>query len=197
MRIGSTDLSKHATRAIILPRGDAPPIRLLVAAAPLGSDARALELFPFPSPPEDFKRGANGLVLFDPKTNKPLVGTNENDPDHLRRVETQARRLAMFRVRIALRFDRDVEFDADSTPGKPAIGAPVKAWESYCDALWQEFVDSGFSDGEVLLIQRTAGLLGVPQADEIEEARNRYFPKAGAPNPGECQSDTTPAASST
>lgn len=175
MRIAGLTPTSYAKEIVFLPRGDAPPLRFEIEALPLGEESVPYDLFPHPEPPEDFKRDARNQIMRDPKTDRPLLFPNKEDPEYLRRVTLSAQRRAAYVVRRGVRNDAQIEFDADRDPGVPVKQDDRVAWEIYCDAVFRELREAKLSAGEINRIHERVLKIGTPTEEQCLEARNRFL----------------------
>jgi hypothetical protein len=180
LRIAGIVPSSYAKETVFLPRGDAPPLKLEIEALPLGEEDVPYTLFPHPEAPEDFKRGGpRNEILRDPKTDRPLLFPNAEDPEYRRRVVVAAQRRAAYVFRRGVRNDASMEFDADRDPGAPAKIDDRVGWEIYCDAVFRDLRDSKLSAGEISRVHDRVLRIGTPTEEQCVEARNRFLRQEG------------------
>ena len=175
MRIAGRTPTSYAKEIVFLPRGDEPPLQFEIEALPLGEESVPYDLFPHPEPPEDFKRDSRNQIIRDPRTDRPLLFPNKEDPEYLRRVTLSAQRRAAYVVRRGVRNDVEIEFDADRDPGVPVKQDDRVAWEIYCDAIFRELREAKLSAGEINRIHERVLKIGTPTEEQCLEARNRFL----------------------
>lgn len=166
-------MRERFTRTIELPRPDGSALALTLRPLPLGYHARLRErgISP-PVPPTRVARDSQGRPIRDERTMAVLVA-DEHDPAHLAAVATYHQRVAVLVTAEALGADPRIEFEAPTPAGD-------HGWAEFADALYSEFADAGFSDGDLVRLCGEVCRMSNLLDDHLREA-GRNFSSTPAP----------------
>lgn len=166
MKIAGIDLQSPVTGEVVIPRGDAAPISLKIAALPIGAQEVAGRLFPVPSVPRDYARKGNA-VLRD-KEGKPIYEEKPDDPSYRDAVARFTRLSGVYLAYEGLRNEGRLTWD---TPLDLKKSDPAKFYE----AISGEFERSGLAAGDIALIIKRVLELSNFDREKVEAAREAFL----------------------
>lgn len=174
MKINGVDPQAPVTDYVVIPRGDAAPIKLKIRALALGADDVGNEIFPVPVPPmrpvpdgKPVKAGALPTYLFD-NDNRLILRPDPKDPGFVKEMARRTRGFAAYVISQGLSLEPSVVFE---TP----LDLKKKDPAAYYLKVADEMNESGLSLGDVALI--LDGIMRLSNMDQkrIAKAREDFF----------------------
>lgn len=165
---------------LLIPRGDAVPLKLTVHAIPLGAEERALEIFPVPTPPMKAvidKKPKHGPPIFarDDRTGQVILKADESDPEYKAKQRKHNLGFQAFIAYHGLKADPNVTFETS-----PALEA-TKPEEFYL-AIVEELKGSGLAMGDLILITEKVLEISNLSKDAVKRAKDDFLLSTGADN---------------
>lgn len=154
-----------------IPRPAGGMLTFKIRPTGLGEEAKGERLFPNPRAPVDFVYDKKGIIVRDPRSEKPLREPNPTDPDYTRRLEYVSLMQMIVQAVDAITFEgSDVEWDTAEVPGS----------KGFYEAVLDEMKSAGIGFGDIRLINKRAMELGNLDAKALEKAAESFSEKGDA-----------------
>lgn len=174
MKIAGLDASVPVTDVIVLPRGQADPLKLTIQALALGMEETALEIFPAPRPPlrkvplGDSPKGKGApLYLYD-DNDKLVLKPDPSDPGFVKEQKRHNQGFSAFVCYHGLAKEANVTWE---TP------VPLKEKDpaAFYLAVYQEMKGSGLAAGDVMAIVEKVMDLSNFSKKKIDAAKRDFL----------------------
>lgn len=158
---------------LLIPRGDAVPLKLVVHAIPLGAEERALDIFPVPTPPMKAvvaKAVKNGPPVYarDDRTGQVIMRPDEADPEFKAKQRKHNLGFQAFIAYHGLKADPNVTFETNTSleAAKP---------EEFYLAIVEELKSSGLAMGDLILITEKVLEISNLSKDAVKRAKDDFL----------------------
>lgn len=166
MKFQGTEVKAKATGSVKLPRPGGTYLEFQIRATGLGDEAKGERLFPDVKPPSDFIYDKKGLIVRDPKADKPMRETNYLDPTFIQKQEEASRMQMVVQIVDCLEEDPKLTWDTDADRGT----------KEFYLACFEEMKAAGITFGDMRLIKSEAAILGNLDAKALEKAADSFSP---------------------
>ena len=167
MRMAGEKLQLGRMGTFELRRADGSFLALTLRPLALGFHRRLRErgIVP-PEPPSRIARDSAGRPLKDDRGH-PLVTSDDRDPDYRAGIELYHQRVAVLAAVESLAAEAKLEFETRFPVGN--VG-----WSSFADAIYDEFVSAGWSDGDLIRLCEEIGRLSHLFDRHLGEVRETF-----------------------